>query len=193
MSGPDSILDPVARRIIHTGSYTSACGLATNQLSSSQLGSTRLATDDVADGSHMLMCQLIVRWHGTPNVHADAMITSWWHHHPSGSVMCVGSSGIRVGLGHRGKEDAWHAWGAPTRVDRRLAGTCGSVQPCPTYNFDVVFTSVFVSSSSTQWYNQNTILTTFIFEQKSNTTLNCKLLYQLLGISTLLHRPMMFW
>ena len=32
--------------------------------------------------------------------------------------------------------------------------------------FDAVFTSGFVSSSSTQWYGQNTILTTFIFEQK---------------------------
>jgi hypothetical protein len=38
--------------------------------------------------------------------------------------------------------------------------------------FDAVFTSGFISSSSTQWYGQNTILTTFIFEQKSNTTLN---------------------
>jgi hypothetical protein len=37
---------------------------------------------------------------------------------------------------------------------------------------DAVFTSGFISSSSTQWYGQNTILTTFIFEKKSNTTLN---------------------
>jgi hypothetical protein len=40
------------------------------------------------------------------------------------------------------------------------------------FDFDAVLTNGFVSSSSTQWYDQNTILTTFIFEQKSNTTLN---------------------
>jgi len=51
-------------------------------------------------------------------------------------------------------------------------------------DFDAVFTSGFVSSSFTQWYSQNIILTTFIFEQKSNTTLNHMLWYQLLGIST---------
>jgi hypothetical protein len=40
------------------------------------------------------------------------------------------------------------------------------------FDFCVVFTSVLVSSSSSQWYGQNTILTTFIFGQESNTTLN---------------------
>jgi hypothetical protein len=73
----------------------------------------------------------------------------------SGSVTWVGSTGIWVGSNHPGEEDAWHAF--------------------PTSNFDAVFTSGFVSSSSTQWYGQNTILTTFIFEQKSNTTSNHKL------------------
>jgi len=53
-----------------------------------------------------------------------------------------------------------------------------------TSDFDIVFTSGFVSSSSTRWYGQNIILTTFIFEQKSNTTLNHVLRYQLLGIPT---------
>jgi len=58
------------------------------------------------------------------------------------------------------------------------------VRPCPTSDFDAVFTSGFVSASSTQWYGQNTILRTFIFEQKSNTPLNHVLLYQLLGNPT---------
>ena len=40
------------------------------------------------------------------------------------------------------------------------------MRSCPTSNFDAVFTSGFVSSSSTQWYGQNTILTTFIFLAK---------------------------
>jgi len=56
--------------------------------------------------------------------------------------------------------------GAREQIPRRRVRTCS------TSDFDVVFTSGFVSSSSTQWYGQNTILTTFIFEQKSNTALN---------------------
>jgi len=58
------------------------------------------------------------------------------------------------------------------RVGRHLVGACGPVRPCPTFDFDAVFTSGFVSSSSTQWYGEKTILTTFIFEKKLNTTLN---------------------
>jgi len=72
---------------------------------------------------------------------------------------------------------------------RRLAGEWWRVRPCPTSDFDAVFTVGFVSSSSTQWYGQNTILTTFIFEQKSNTPLNHQLWYQLLGK----FRPGMYW
>jgi len=40
MNGPDSISDPVARRISYIGSYPSASG------------SSRLAVDDVEGGSH---------------------------------------------------------------------------------------------------------------------------------------------
>jgi len=81
----------------------------------------------------------------------------------SGSVTWVGSTGIRVGSTHPGQEDAW---GASARVGRRLAGEWWRVRPCPTSDFDAVFTSGFVSSSSTRWYGQNTILTTFIFWAK---------------------------
>jgi hypothetical protein len=55
---------------------------------------------------------------------------------------------------HSGEEDAWLVCGALVRV--------GSL----TSDFDAIFTSGFVSSSYTQWYGQNIILTTFIFEQK---------------------------
>jgi len=101
----------------------------------------------------------------------------------SGSVTWDGSTGIRVGSTHPGEEDAWHAWGASARVGRRPAGEWWRVRPCPTSDFDAVFTSGFVSASSRQWYGQNTSLTTFIFEQKSNTPLNHVLWYQLLGKS----------
>jgi hypothetical protein len=76
---------------------------------------------------------------------------------------------------HSGEEDAWLACGALVRVGILLSGACWRVRACPTSEFCAVFTSGFISSSSTQWYGQNTILTTFIFEQKSNTTLNHKL------------------
>jgi hypothetical protein len=74
-----------------------------------------------------------------------------------------------VGPAHPGEEDAW---GASARVDSHLVDAWWRVRACQMSHFDVVFTVGFVSSSSTQWYGQNTILTTFIFEQKSNTTLN---------------------
>jgi hypothetical protein len=83
--------------------------------------------------------------------------------------MWVGSSGIRVRSVHPGEEEACGAF-AP--VDSHLIGARGHVRPCLMSDFDAVFTSVIISSSSTQCYGQNTIVKTFIFEQKSNTTLN---------------------
>jgi len=194
MNGPDSISDPVARRISYTGSCPSARGSARLQFGSAH--SARLGSNS---GPTVLTCQLTGCWHGMPPVHADITITScwchlWhayfacWHHNYvmltsliSGSVSWVGSTGIRVGSAHPGEEDAWHAWGASARVGRRPAGEWWRVRLCPTSEFDAVFTSGFVSASSTQWYGQNIILTTFIFEQKSNTPLNHQLWYQLLG------------
>jgi hypothetical protein len=41
-----------------------------------------------------------------------------------------------------------------------------ATSPAREDDFDALFTSGFVSSTSTQWYGQNIILTTFIFEQK---------------------------
>jgi hypothetical protein len=81
----------------------------------------------------------------------------------SGSAMWVGSSGIRVGSAHPGEEDACDAWRASVRMGSLLAGAWRRVLPFSTFDFDAVFNSGFVFSSSTQWYGQNTILTTFIF------------------------------
>ena len=163
MNGLDSISDPVARRLRCTESYPSASGSAPTRLGSTRLGSR----DDVSDDWPLT-------WH------ADVTITSgWrhpghaycacWHHNYvmltsslSGSVTWVGSTGIRVGSTHPGEEDAWRV----ARVASHLAGAWWRVRMIPTSDFDAVFTSGFVSSTSTQWYGQNIILTTFIFEQK---------------------------
>jgi len=68
-----------------------------------------------------------------------------------------------VGSAYPVEEDAW---GAFARVDCHFVGELGCVQACSTSDFDAVFTSGFVFSSFTQWYGQNTFLTTFIFGQK---------------------------
>jgi len=129
-------------------------------------------------GPTMLTCQLTGRWHGMPTVYADIMITSSL----SRSGTWVRSSGIRAGSAHPGEEDACDTWRASVSLASNLAGTWWRVRTLTTSDVDTVFTSGFVSSSSIQWYGQNIILTTFIFEQKSNTTLNHMLWYQLLGI-----------
>jgi len=65
MSGPDSILDPVARRLCCTESYPSVRGSAQLQLGSAQLDSTRLAAGDVAGGSHFAAVSddWMLKWH----------------------------------------------------------------------------------------------------------------------------------
>ena len=144
MSGPNSISDPVARRISYTESYHSA----PNQLSSIQLGS-RLMT-----------------WYVGPmgdDVSADWPLT--WH---VDVILHPGQTHDRVII-ELSEEDAW---GAFVCVDSHLVSACWSVQTFLTFDFHVVFTSVLFSFSSTWWYDQNTIWTTFIFEQKSNITLN---------------------
>jgi hypothetical protein len=113
-----------------------------------------------------------VSWLGTDMACQLCMLTSQL----SGSVTWVGSTGIRVRSAYPGEEDEW---GASGRVDSHLVSACRRVWPCSMSDFDVIFTSVLVFSSSTQWYGQNTILTIFISGQKSNTTLNHMLWYQL--------------
>jgi hypothetical protein len=74
INGPDSISDPVARRIRYTRSYPSAHGSAPAWLGSTRLGATQLAlaTDDEAGGSHY--ADVPVDWMLT--WHADIMITA---------------------------------------------------------------------------------------------------------------------
>jgi hypothetical protein len=82
MNGPDSISDPVARRLRCTESSPLARGSAWLQNSSAQLGSaqlgSRLMTWQV--GPTVLTCQLTGRWHGMPTWHAGVMLMSWWRH-----------------------------------------------------------------------------------------------------------------
>jgi len=91
MNGPDSISDPVARRLCCTKSYPSAhdsAQLNLARLNSAQLGSW-LVTWQV--GPTVLTCQLTGRWHVMPTVHDGVMLTEWWRHsHP----------GLARGSGH---------------------------------------------------------------------------------------------
>jgi hypothetical protein len=161
MNGPDSISDPVARRLRCTESYPLARGSAWVWWRGRWVPLWWRGCWLDADWS----MTWLLTWHA---------YCAWWLHFYvmrmsslSGSATWVGSTGIRVGSTHPGEEDTW---GASARVDRRLAGEWWRVRPCPTSDFDAVFTGGFVLASSTQWYGQNTILRTFIFEQKSNTT-----------------------
>jgi len=133
-------------------------------------------------GPTMLPCQLtrcMLQWHAS---------CAWWCH----------DYVILIWVWHVGRVNWYSGRVSPFGWKRRVwrvarvashpADAWGRVWTFLTFDFNVVFTSGFVSSSSTQWYGQNIILKTFIFEQKSNTTLNHMLWYQLLGI-----RPVMLW
>jgi hypothetical protein len=128
-------------------------------------------------------------WHANYTCcrHAYIMMTSpWacycvcWRHNYVMLTSYIFGSATWVGSAHPGEEDSW---GASARMANLPFGAWRRVWTFPTSEFDAVFTRGFVSSSSTQWYDQNIILTTFIFEQKSNTTLNQMIRYQLLGKS----------
>jgi len=162
MNGPDSISDPVARRIRYTGSCPSARGSARR----TRLDLARLAADDVAGGSHCadVSADWSLTWHATcacwhhnyimlmPSCHAYC---ACWHHNYVMQTSLISGSVTWVGSAHPGEKDAW---GPSARVGRRPAGEWWRVRPCPTSDFDAVFTNGFVSSSSTQWYGQNIIL-----------------------------------
>jgi len=169
MSGPDSISDPVASRHCCTESYPSARSSAQLQNGSAQLGAAQLAAGDVACGPTMLTC--LMTWHADWTLtrlltgcwlcilaswlrHDDVILIQVWH-----VVRVVWYSGRVSSSGWRRR--VWRV----SRVGNFLAGAWWCVRRFPTSDFDAVFNSGFVSSSSTQWYGQNTILTTFIFEQ----------------------------
>jgi hypothetical protein len=126
-----------------------------------------------------LLCMLMSQLHQADvipcmsTVHDDVTCTSCWRHpYPSqshGSVQLVFGSGqpIRVKKTRGAHLRAW------ANALPESDGECSHVRRPISTPFSPV-------ASSTQWYGQNTILTTFIFEQKSNTTLNQMLWYQLL-------------
>jgi hypothetical protein len=149
-----------------------------------QLGSAQLSSARGRWHGRWVLQWWRVSWCGMPTVHADVTIMLWWRHCYPGQSRGSGR------VSPLGKEDAW---GASARVDSHLTGACKRLRLCPTSDFDAVFTSGVISSSFTQWYGQNIILTTFIFGQKSNTTLNHMLWYQLLGIPTPMCGPVMYW
>jgi hypothetical protein len=113
MNGPDSITDPVARRIRYTGSCPSARGSTPTRLGSC------LLTCQV--GPNLMTWMLTGRWHGMSTVHAGVMVTSSL----SGFGTWVRSSGIRVGSAHPGEEDACAAWRASVRVASNFTGIDG--------------------------------------------------------------------
>jgi hypothetical protein len=141
MNDPDSISDPVVRRISYTGSYPSTCGSTP-----ARLFLARLAVDDEAGESHYDDVSLTGHWHGMLTVHADVTFTSgwcyhwhayyaWWRHiyiklmsslaclmcmmtsSLSRSAMWDGSTSVWVGSTHSGEEDACDVWPA-TSLER---------------------------------------------------------------------------
>ena len=189
MNGPDSISDPVARRLRYTESSPSAKKRLDSRLMTWQVGP--------------YFCWR-VRWLDA-NVSADWTLTwhancAWWRHayvvmmsSLSGSGTWVGSSGIRVGSAHPGEVDTCDTWRASVRVASHPAGRWRRVRTFLKFDFDAFFTSGFVSSSSTQWYGQNTILTTFIFEQ-NQTPLKPYALIPIVGDSgSPMRGPVVYW
>jgi len=130
-------------------------------------------------------------------VHDDVTITSGWRHpwHAycvrwrhyyimlksslSGSGIRIGLTGIRIGSAHPGEEDACHAKGASARGDSHLSGAWGHVRRSISTPFSPV-------ASSLPPLHSGMVKTPFwqlsFLSKKSNTTLNHKLQYQLLGI-----------
>jgi hypothetical protein len=126
---------------LHVGSTTLdsiprlAARLHSAWLLSARLNSSRLAADDVVGGPHYadVSADWSLTWH--------ANCACWRHNYVmlmsflSGSVLWVGSSGIRVGSAIRAKKTRgsrvarWCAWAAssPARV-----GACGHV-PCQNF------------------------------------------------------------
>ena len=60
----------------------------------------------------------------------------------SGSGTWVGSSGIRVGSAHPGKEDACDVWRASVRVDSHSASECGCFRRPISMRFSTVASSL---------------------------------------------------
>jgi hypothetical protein len=117
MNDPDSISDPVARRIRYTGSYPSARSSAPIQLGA--LGSTwlgsRVMTWQV--GPTLLTCQLTGRWHVMPTVHVDITLTSGWCHPWHANCACWHHNYVML-TSSISELVAWVGSGQPIRVKK---------------------------------------------------------------------------
>jgi len=127
-------------------------------------------------GPTVMTCQMTGRWHGMPTVHAGVMLASWWHHHYPG--LARGSGRLVFG--------ACDAWRVSVRVTARAEV------------FDIRFRRGFQ-----QWLHLFLLYTmvwakhnfdNFYFWAKSNTPLNHRLWYQLLGNSgSPMRGPGVYW
>jgi len=132
MNGPDSISDPVARRIRYTGSCPSARGSARR----TRLDLARLAADDVAGGSHCadVSADWSLTWHAT---------CACWHHNyimliPSLScLLCMLTSQlchadvINIRVSHMGRVNWYSGRVSPSGRRRRVGPVCARGQtPC---------------------------------------------------------------
>jgi len=206
MSGPDSISDPVARRISYTGSFPSAHGSA--RLNSARLGS-RLVTWQV--GPNVLMCQLTGRWYGMLIMHADVSITSCWCHHGPcycawwcrnyimlmSSLTCLlfmltsllrHSDVINIRVSHMGRVN-WYSGRVNPSGWRRRVGRVGArgQTPCQRVMESAAMSDVRFWYRFHQWLRLFLLYTVvwskhnfdnFHFWAKSNTPLNHVLWYQ---------------
>jgi len=197
MNGPDSISDPVARRLCCTESYPLARGSARLQLGSAQLGSMplglRLVTWQV--GPTVMTCLMTGRWR-VADWTLTCLLTGRWH----ACWLCILASWCRhpyPGLA-RGSGRLVFGSGQLIRVKKmrvtRGARLCAWAvsSPARAAVSDVRFRRGFQ-----QWLHLFLLYTVvwskhnfdnFHFWAKSNTPLNHVLWYQLLGI-----QPVMYW
>jgi hypothetical protein len=171
MNDPYSITNLVAPRISYTRSYPSAHGLTQTLLDSNQLSLTRCWLR----GRWAPLCWR-VKWLVADMACQLCMMSQWLCH----------DDVILIRVSHVGQVVWYSGRVSPSGRRRHVGCVCSRwqtlrwrVRPFSTFKFYVVFTSVLVSSFFSQCYIQNTIVRTFIFEQKSNTTLNHVLWYQL--------------
>jgi len=183
MNGPDSISDPVARRLRCTESSPSTRGSA--QLNLAQLNLAQLnSARGWWRGRWVPQC-LRVSWLDADMVCQLCMLAPCLRH----------DNVILIRVWHVGRAVWYSGRVSPSgrrrrvwRVASNLAGTWRRVMTIPTSDFDVVFNSGLVSSSSTQLYGENTILTNFIFEQNQTP------LYTMCSDTNCWgFRPVMYW
>ena len=82
---------------------------------------------------------------------------------------CWRGGSTRFSCRQSGEDDAWRVWHEWSRVGSVVVGACWRVRACRTSILRRVFSSEFLSSSSTRWYVQKHVWRTLSFEFGSNT------------------------